>query len=115
MGSTNIIVPDLHVVHQKLDYLIKSQKVILAVIKEIQKEGKVMTQELVDLQAAVAENTSLDDSIIELVNGLAAQIELLKDDPAAMAKMASDLRAKSAALSAAVQAHTTPAEPTPSV
>lgn len=110
MGSVNINVPDLNEVHKKLDMLLRIGKKILTTLEEIRKESKIMTQELVDLEAAVTENTSLDTSIIELVNGLAAQVEALKDDPAKLASLASELRAKSAAMAAAIQANT-PAPP----
>lgn len=73
-----------------------------------------MTQQLDDLTVAVEENTVLDSSIITLVNGLAAQILALKDDPAKLAALAASLKTSSAAIAAAIQANT-PAEPPPEV
>jgi hypothetical protein len=79
---------------------------ILTRLDKFQQEGAHMTQELDDLTSAVHENASLDDSIIQLVNGLAAQIMALKDDPAAMVALASELRAKSTAITDAIRANT---------
>ena len=69
-----------------------------------------MSKELDDLTVAVEENTVLDNSIITLVDGLAAQITALKDDPVKLAALATSLKASSAAISAAIQANT-PAPP----
>jgi hypothetical protein len=41
-----------------------------------------------------------------LVEGLAAQIVALKDDPVALAALATEVRAKSALIAAAIQANT---------
>jgi hypothetical protein len=92
------IVPSNEVNH-KLDK-------ILAVLSAIKQEEGIMSQALDDLAAAVAENTALDQSAIDLIGGLAAQIEALKDDPVALAALAAEVRAKSAALAAAIQANT---------
>lgn len=86
-------------IEQKLD-------TIIMLTTNIQQGGIKMTAQLDDLTLAVNENTSLDDSIIQLVDGLAAQIAELKDDPAAMAALAQSLRDKSAAIAAAIKANT---------
>lgn len=86
---------------------------IIGMLLESKKKEIHMSKELDDLHAAVEENTSLDNSIIELVNGMAAQILSLKDDPVKLAALAASLKASSAAISAAVAANTTvPPEPT---
>ncbi|MDQ5870787.1 MAG: hypothetical protein M3547_01090 [Acidobacteriota bacterium] len=74
------------------------------------KEVAHMAGELQALEAEVERNTTVDGSVITLVNGLAAQIEALKNDPAKLQAMADKLRADNDALAAAVTAHT-PAEP----
>ena len=71
-----------------------------------------MTQELQDLESAVAENTSIDQSAILLLEQLSEQIDALKDDPVKLAALAANLKASSAALAAAVLANT-PAAPEP--
>jgi hypothetical protein len=112
MGSVNIVVPDLHEIHRKLDVHSSALKKILALLEESKAKEIRMTQQLDDLTAAVEENTSLDNSIIQLVDGLAAQILALKDDPAKLAALAASLKASSAAVAAAIAANT-PAEPPP--
>jgi len=92
-------------IHRKLD-------AILELLRDIKKKEIIMSKELDALEVAVTENTALDTSIIALVEGLAAQIEEMKDDPAKMEALAASLREKSAALAAAIQANT-PAPPTP--
>jgi hypothetical protein len=68
-----------------------------------------MSQELDTLTAEVQRNTSVDQSAITLLQGLAAQIEALKSDPVKLQALADSLRGSSDALAAAVAANT-PAE-----
>ena len=105
MASLNFKIPlDLTEIHQKLD-------VIISMLKTSAEKEDIMTKELTDLQAAVAENTALDGSIIQLCDGLSAQILSLKDDPAALAALSASLKASSAAIAAAIQLNT-PVPPT---
>ena len=67
---------------------------------------RTMSEQLDALQAQVERNTAVDQSAIELLNGLAAQIAALKDDPAALQALADNLTASSDALAAAVVANT---------
>jgi len=62
--------------------------------------------DLTALTAEVARNTSVDESAIVLLTGLAAQIEALKTDPVALQGLADTLRGSSDALAAAVAANT---------
>jgi len=71
----------------------------------LQKVNRMSTQ-LDVLTAQVERNTSVDQSAIELLNGLAAQIADLKNDPAALQALADNLTASSDALAAAVVANT---------
>jgi prefoldin subunit 5 len=66
--------------------------------------------DLDSLAEEVERNTAVDQSAITLLNGLAAQIESLKSDPAALQALVDDLRASSTNLANAVAANT-PAEP----
>lgn len=68
-----------------------------------------MSKQLDALQAQVDEIETVADSAIALINGLAAQILALKDDPARIEALAVELKAKSDLLAAAVVANT----PTP--
>lgn len=74
-----------------------------------QKESDIMA-DLTALTAEVARNTEVDQSAITLLNGLAAQIETLKTDPAALQALADQLKGSSDQLAAAVVANT-PAAP----
>lgn len=62
--------------------------------------------DLTALTAEVTRNSEVDDSAITLLNGLAAQIVLLKNDPAALQALADQLKASSDKLSAAIVANT---------
>jgi len=66
--------------------------------------------DLDSLKAEVERNTAVDQSAITLLTGLAAQIESLKTDPAALQALADQLRGSSDSLAAAVAANT-PAQP----
>jgi phosphoglycolate phosphatase-like HAD superfamily hydrolase len=95
-------------INSKLDTIIK-------MLVESKKKEIHMSKELDELQAAVEENTTVDQSIMTLVDGMAAQIEALKDDPAKLVALAKALRDSSALTVAKVLANTTqepPTEPT---
>ena len=65
---------------------------------------------LVELQAAVATDTTVTASAITLLQGLAAQITAAAGDPAALDAIVQDLNANTTALAEAVAANT-PAAP----
>lgn len=71
-----------------------------------------MSAQLEALKVDVAEVKSVAESAVTLINGLAAQILELKDDPVALEALSVELDATSAALAAAVAANT-PAAPAP--
>lgn len=64
------------------------------------------------LTADVATLTTVDQSAITLINGLAAQIKAAGVDPAALKALTDQMEAQSSALAAAVAANT-PAAPAP--
>lgn len=70
-----------------------------------------MSAQLDALKAAVAAESTVIDSAVALIQGLAAQIAALPADQAAIAQLAVDVKAKSDALAAAVAANTTPVAP----
>jgi hypothetical protein len=76
----------------------------------ILKERQIMA-DLTTLKAEVTRNTEVDQSAIALLTGLAAQIEALKTDPAALQALADELKGSSDALANAITANT-PAAPT---
>jgi len=63
------------------------------------------------LNASVARNSSVDDSAIALIEGLAQAIRDNVQDPAALNKIADDLDANSDKLAASVTANTPVAKP----
>jgi hypothetical protein len=62
------------------------------------------------LTAEVTRNTEVDAGAIALINGLAAKIVELKNDPVALQALADSMKSSSDALAAAVSANT-PSEP----
>lgn len=70
-------------------------------------QGTIMA-DLTDLHAQVAANTSVIDSAIVLINGIAARIDAAGVDPAALKALSDSLKASDDALSAAVAANTPP-------
>jgi peptidoglycan hydrolase CwlO-like protein len=81
-------------------------------VNQLLKGQQKMAGELDTLTASVSNATTVEQSAIDLINGLAAQIASLKNDPAALQALSDSLNAKSADLAAAVTANT-PAAPTP--
>lgn len=67
-----------------------------------------MSAELDALTAAVARDVEVETSAITLINGLAAQIVALKNDPVALQALADSLTTSADALAAAVAANTQP-------
>jgi len=65
-----------------------------------------------DLKTEVARNTSLEQSAVALIQGIAQQLKdaLAANDPAALADLTNQLSASADALAAAITANT-PAEP----
>lgn len=94
---------EFQVVHNRLNTLFLSLRQIEGM------ELQVMT-DLSDVQAAVNETNTVEQSAISLINGLADKITALSTDPAALADLAAQMRANSAALAADIQANT-PAAP----
>lgn len=101
-----MVIASLEELHRKLDH-------ISFVLRYISVKEANVSAELDALKAQVTETTTIEQSAITLLQGLAAQIEALKNDPAALAALANDLHSSSDALAAAVQANTPPAAAAP--
>lgn len=86
---------------QSLEF--KSLHIILA---SQSRKVKLMSEALEKLSEQVAENTSLEMSAISLIQGLAEQIEELKQEPAALEELAARLKLSAQALSEAIMANT---------
>lgn len=71
-----------------------------------------MASDLQGISDAVANATTVEQSAIEMIQGLADQIASLKNDPAALQALSDSLNAKSSDLAAKITENT-PAAPTP--
>lgn len=91
---------------RKLDQLLDLQSEVLT------EQGEVML-DLSALNDAVSEQTTVDGSIVTLLDQIAAQLDAAASDPAAVAAIAQQIRDNNASVAAAVTANTAPT-PTPS-
>lgn len=108
---------EIHIYHH-LDYAgsVPAQLTeIRTLLQRLLTQGHQMQTELATLTQKVTETTTVEQSAIELLNGLSAQIAGLKTDPAALQALADQLAAKSSELAAAIVANQLPvaAEPPP--
>ncbi len=69
---------------------------------------KAMTAQLEALKVQVERCTTVTQSAVTLLNGLSAQIMALKDDPVALADLATKLQSDVDGLAASVSANTPP-------
>ena len=83
---------------------------ILQLLRDVRNREVHMSVEMDALKAKVAANTTVVGSAIVLIDGLAQQIRDLKDDPAALLALATELEATNATLAGKV-AENTPAAP----
>jgi hypothetical protein len=90
--------------------IIATLDTIQAQLTIIQNEVRNMAADLTTISAQVAASVTVEQSAITLINGLANQISLLANDPAALQQLASTLANSAQALSADVVANT-PAAP----
>ena len=91
---------------QRFDMIDQILKCLEGKLRVITHQQEKMMSDLSEIQAEVTRNTEVDQSAITLLNGLAAQIEQIKTDPAAIQALANELRASSDDLAAAVVANT---------
>lgn len=104
---------EVYVYEKFLKKIKRATEALQSLVSEIQnlsKEINNMSVEFEALKAQVEANTQVAESAITLIQGLAAKIEELKDDPAALQALADQLKAEDDALAAAVAANT-PAPP----
>lgn len=103
-GVITITPPNTTALQQTLSALVQSTAAIGINI------GKIM-QELDNLRAAVAAQTSVIDSTVTLLGGLKAALDAAGTDPAALAALSAEITAHTEALAAAVLANTPNATP----
>jgi peptidoglycan hydrolase CwlO-like protein len=85
---------------------------ILQKLQILQETLNTMAADLTALTAQVAQNTSVVNSALTLIQGLAAEITAAQGDPAALAAIVSQLNSSDTALAVAVAANTPAAAPT---
>jgi len=99
--------------HIQLDDSETNQKLdkIIQMLGIIQRKEDTMSAELDALTVQVAANTTVEQSAITLIQGLATQIAALKNDPAAITALSASLKNSADALAAAITANTPAAPP----
>jgi len=92
-----------HRLNDKLDLVLR------LLIHVLNKENLLMAT-LQDVTAAVAAESTVDDSIIVLLNGIVQQLKdaQASNDPAALDVVVANIQANTAKIQAAVTANTTP-------
>ncbi len=107
MGNSIMLWEKLHGLRDEVRALHQKVDTMLVALQQI-KEGNIsMSQQLTDLSTKVHAMTDVTNGAVTLIQGLAAQIAALKDDPAALQALSDELTADAANLSAAVTANTT--------
>jgi hypothetical protein len=95
----------------KIFYLMKINKKLNRVLFEldkIQRGQKKMSAELEVLKAEVTETLGVAQSAVALIEGLAAKLAEIADDPAAILALAAELDGSANALAAAIAANPVP-------
>lgn len=96
----------------QLDRIEAAVGAVWSQLVRLNQRENAMSQQLQQLADAVTKNANAVNSAVQLIGGLAAQIEALKEDPAALSQLAADLNSQADALAAAVVANTPAEEPT---
>jgi chromosome segregation ATPase len=106
----------IKLIHNKLDSIMSSLSGLHYAVNNLTMEVMNMTVELDALEAQVEQNTTVEGSAMELIQGLADQFEAVKNDPARISALVAKLKGSGDALVAKVVANT-PAAPgnTPAV
>jgi chromosome segregation ATPase len=93
-------------IHRRLDHIDHNLTALHEAVGIVIKKEKKMTTEMLALKEKVAQNTSLVDSAITLINGISAQLEAIKSDPAAITEFIAELEASNAELAAKIVENT---------
>jgi hypothetical protein len=110
MSSTNQLLAQIS---DKIDFqTVLIAKLAMAIGQLLTVEQKIMAA-LDDLTAQVAQNTSVEASAVQLIQGLATQLQaaIAAGNPAALQALAQQLNTSATALAAAITANTPPAPP----
>jgi hypothetical protein len=82
-------------------------------ITQVRRGSRSIMADLTGLQQAVANETTVEQSAITLLNGLAEQLKNAGTDPVAIQAVVDSINSSSAALAAAITANTPAAAPAP--
>lgn len=88
----------------KLDLIVRLLSLVL-------RKENAMADTLDEIVADVAQETTVEQSVLTLLNGIAAQLAAAAQDPAKLAALHTSLQANITALTAAVTANTSAAPP----
>jgi hypothetical protein len=94
--------------------LLAVQRGITVILRRLDRISLLMKDVIMtldELQAQVAENITVETSAILLIQGIAAQLAAVANDPAKVQALADSLNTSSDALAAAVTANTSAAPP----
>jgi phage-related protein len=92
--------------YRMLDSILENQQTIYGLLERINRKVNQEMSDLTALTTEVQNNTAVDTSAITLLNGLAAQLAAIANDPAAIQALADELSLSSASLAEAVLANT---------
>lgn len=106
------IINEIHIHHHDHHHGDLDEGRLADAVESLSERITRMALDLTELRAAVAENTAVDQSAIQLLTTLLDEVESLKGDPAAIQALVDDIRASNDTLGAAVAAGT-PADPAP--
>lgn len=105
-----VLIRHLESIGPRLDAIETNTETIVRLLRQINKKETRIMADLTDITAAVAQEVTVEESAIALINGLAAQLAAAGTDPAALAALTDQLNTEAASLAAAVTANT-PAAP----
>lgn len=114
-GDWERIEARLGLMNDRLDALHADIRAIRHGLRHVLEGEQIIMQDLTELNDAVTEESSVIDSAIVLIDGIAAQLQDALNngaDPAAIQAVVDSINGKKDELAAAVAANT-PAEPTP--
>ena len=106
------IINEIHIHHHDHHHGDLDEGRLADAVESLSERITRMALDLTELRDAVAENTAVDQSAIQLLTTLLDEVESLKGDPEAIQALVDDIRASNATLGAAVAAGT-PADPDP--
>lgn len=106
----NIRIDIYHHIMQENSQLESKVDQALSLLNQIVQKENVMSTELDNLTQKVNDTITVEESAIQLIEGLATQLKAIANDPAAINALADQLSAERDALAAAVAANT-PAAP----